>query len=133
MSDIVTGHPDRLRTWSHRTGRLRARLARWRADRRPASASLDLVVAGQRWLAVDAWVSMIDGAVVVEIDTSALKPDRRCRVRVNDGPVFDAVPDSGDHDIEHLADYLTELSHQEHLAGARAAETRQTEQPDLPE
>lgn len=128
MPNLRTSHPDRPCPWNGRARRLRAKLARWQADRRPRPASTELVVAGQPWLSVEAYVSVIDGAAVIEIDTYALDPERRCRVHVNDGPAYDAVPDIGDHDIEHL----TGLHEQEHLALLRAAEAKRTEYPDVP-
>lgn len=88
---------------------LRTHLSAWRTNRRADPACFEFVVAGQQWLHVDASISLIDGAVLVEIGTGALGESRRCRVYVNDGPVFDAVPNRGDHDVEHLADYLAEL------------------------
>ncbi len=132
-----TGRSDRRR---HERGRrllgragvLRARLASWRANRRADAAQLELTIGKHRWLSADACISVIDGAALVQIDTSALDPARRCRVYVNDGPVYDAIPDDGDHDIDQLSDYLAELRREEaaHLTQAAAARNRT---PDLHE
>lgn len=124
----------------HRAGRglrrctaaLRTGLASWRAHRH-TPAQLELTVAEQRWLSVDAWISTIDGAALVQIDTSALDPARRCRVYVNDGPVYDAVPDEADHDTDHLAAYLDELRRQELINLTRASAAARAQRPDLPE
>ncbi|MBF6173603.1 hypothetical protein [Nocardia blacklockiae] len=59
--------------------------------------------------AVSTYLSTDDGATVVEIDTLALDTARRCRVYVNTRPVYDARPETGDHDTEHLGGYLAEL------------------------
>ncbi|MEV0684774.1 hypothetical protein AB0I35_13005 [Nocardia sp. NPDC050378] len=110
-----------------------ARLVSWCTSYRTDPASLELTVAGQQWLHAYAAISVIDGAALVEIDTSALDPARRCRVYVNGGPVFDARPDSGDHDVEHLADYLAELRAQELANLTRAGAATRMKTRDLPE
>lgn len=58
-------------------------------------ARLDLVLDDpqRQVLIATAGVSDFDGAVVVQVDTYGLDPDRVCRVYVNSGPVFNAVPD----------------------------------------
>ncbi len=58
----------------------------------PAPARLDLAVEDGT-LIVTAGISDADGAVVVQVDTYGLDPERRCRVYVNSGPVFDAIPE----------------------------------------
>ncbi|MBF6477168.1 hypothetical protein [Nocardia cyriacigeorgica] len=90
-------------------------------------------MAEQRWLRVDAWISTIDGAAVVQVDTSALDQARRCRVYVNDGAVYDAVPSGADHDTGRLADDLTELGRGERVNLARGLAAARTRRPDLPE
>ncbi|MFI8977512.1 hypothetical protein ACIGO9_31850 [Nocardia asteroides] len=116
-----------------RAGALRARLASWRSNHRTAPAQLELTVGEHRWLNIEACVSTIDGAAVVEIDTIALDSARRCRVYVNDGPVYNAVPDDGDHDTVHLAPYLEELRRQELISLNQAAAAARIRVTDLPE
>ncbi|MFF2088558.1 hypothetical protein ACFVVM_32645 [Nocardia sp. NPDC058176] len=58
----------------------------------PAPARLDLAVEDDN-LIVTAGISEADNAVVVQVDTYGLDPERQCRVYVNSGPVFDAIPE----------------------------------------
>ncbi|UGT58855.1 hypothetical protein [Nocardia asteroides] len=133
---ISAEHNARCRRGGHglrrRTAALRTRLASWRAHR-DTPAQLELTVAEQRWLSVDVGISTIDGAALVQIDTIALDPARRCRVYVNDGPVYDAVPDEADHDTDHLAAYLDELRRQELINLTRASAAARAQRPDLPQ
>lgn len=71
--------------------------------------SLELHDGEDQLLTVTAHVSSRDGAAVVEIDTAALGTGRECRVFVNDGPIFAANPDTGNHDTDRLAEYTETL------------------------
>ncbi|MEV0759551.1 hypothetical protein [Nocardia sp. NPDC050435] len=55
------------------------------------------------------WIgrSDLDGTLLVQIDT--LGPER-VRVNVNDGAVYDAAPDEGDHHFDLVGDYFNELT-----------------------
>ncbi|MFF2088559.1 hypothetical protein ACFVVM_32650 [Nocardia sp. NPDC058176] len=116
-----------------RAGSLRVGLTGWRGRRRTAGAELELAVADQWWISVDACISTIDGAALVHVDTSALDPSRRCRVTVNDGAVYDAIPDEADHNLDQVADYLAELRRQEVSDLTRAGAAARVQAPDLPE
>ncbi|MBB5916779.1 hypothetical protein BJY24_005691 [Nocardia transvalensis] len=50
-----------------------------------------------------------DGTAVIAIHTQALGAGRRCRVYVDTMPVFDAVPERGDHDVDLLDGYIDDL------------------------
>lgn len=51
-----------------------------------------------------------DGAIVFFLDTVEMDSNRRLRVNVNDGPVFSARPEYGDHDFDYVRDYHDELN-----------------------
>ncbi|KXO99070.1 hypothetical protein AXK58_24255 [Tsukamurella tyrosinosolvens] len=51
-----------------------------------------------------------DGAIVFFLNTDEMSSDRPLRVNVNDGPVFSARPEHGDHDFDYVGEYLSELN-----------------------
>lgn len=53
-----------------------------------------------------------DGAFVIFIDTGELPEDRILRINVNDGAVFSARPEQGDHNLDYIGDYINDVDTQ---------------------
>jgi hypothetical protein len=49
-------------------------------------------------------VNSISGAFVIFIDTGGLPENRILRISVNDGAVFSARPERGDHNLDYIND-----------------------------
>lgn len=51
-----------------------------------------------------------DGAFVIHLDTDELSVDRVLRVNVNDGPVYCAHVERGDHNTDYIGEYINEVN-----------------------